>query len=250
MTGFALSFPSLGISYYNLRVSEIRPSSSTGATSPIRQDPGAASADLNSLALSKFGVTIGQSFGRHLVVGSTLGLLRGGVAKETETAAGSQSLTDADNLQTGSETHVDVDLGAMLSSGVFRLGASLKHLTRPTFGSGDEAITLGRQARAGVAIVSKGGTMPLTLAADVDLTKTPTVDGDEQHIAGGGEAWLAKKRLGVRAGVSANLVGAARPAPSAGLSLALKSSVYIDGALTFGNDKARSGTSITLRATF
>jgi hypothetical protein len=249
-SGLAVSFPAMGLSYYRFRVSEIRPSSSTATTDPVRQDPGAISVDLRSLALSKYGVTIGQSIGRYLVLASTLGVLHGGVATGTGTAAGSQSLTDADNLDASSETHPDIDLGAMVSAGSLRLGASMKHVTRPTFGSGDAAQTLGRQARAGMAIVSKGGTTPLTLAADVDLTKTPTADGDVQHIAAGGEAWLATKRVGVRAGVSANLVGARRTSTSAGLSLSVKSGVFLDGALTFGDDRTRSGSSIALRATF
>jgi hypothetical protein len=255
-SGIAVSFPALGLSYYRFRVSEIRPSSSTGTTDSVRQDPGAISVDLRSLALSKYGVSFGQSIGRYLVLASTLGVLRGGVASETvvldplaASQTGSQLLDTADNLDASSETHADVDFGAMLTSGSLRLGASMKHVTRPTFGSGDSAVTLGRQARAGIAIVSKG-TTPLTLAADVDLTKTPTVDGDVQHIAAGGEAWLAKKRIGVRAGISGNLVGATRTALSSGVSVAVKSGVYLDGALTFGNDTTRSGTSITLRATF
>src|SRR5665213_1780890 len=188
-SGIAISFPALGLSYYRFRVSEIRPSSSTASGGPVRQDPGALSVDLRSLALSKYGVTFGQSIGRYLVVATTLGALRGGVASETvslvdplaSSQTGSQWLDTADNLDASSETHADVDFGAMLSSGSLRLGASMKHVTRPTFGSGDSAVTLGRQARAGLAIVSKGGATPLTLAADVDLTKTPTVDGDVQH---------------------------------------------------------------------
>jgi hypothetical protein len=248
------------LSYYRFRVSEIAPSSSTAAGDPGRQDPGAISVDLRSLALSKYGITFGQSIGRHLVVATTLGVLHGGVASETATVntvdlstspqTGSQLLDTADNLDASSETHADVDFGAMLSSGSLRLGASMKHVTRPTFGTGDSALTLGRQARAGIAIVSKGGTIPLTLAADIDLTKTPTVDGDAQHIAAGGEAWLSKKRVGVRAGISANLVGARRTSLSSGVSLAVKSGLYVDGALTFGDDRTRGGTSIALRATF
>ena len=249
VNGIATSFPALGLSYYRFRVSEIRPSSSTGNTGPVRQDP-EATVDLRSLAFSKWGVTIGQSIGAHLVLASTLGLLHGGVATGTAAAAGSQSLTDADNLAASSETHGDIDLGAMITSGDLRLGVSLKHVTRPTFGSGDTAVTLGRQARAGIAIVSTRGTTPLTLAADVDLTKTPTAIGDVQHVAAGTEVWLAQKRLGVRAGVSANLVGTARAAVSSGVSLGLRSGIFLDGAMTFGDDKTKSGTSITLRATF
>src|SRR5229473_2212631 len=52
-SGVAVSFPAMGLSYYRFRVSEIRPSSSTASTDPIRQDPGAISVDLRSVALSK-----------------------------------------------------------------------------------------------------------------------------------------------------------------------------------------------------
>ena len=214
--GVATTFPALGLSYYRFRVSEIRPAASIAVTDVIRQDPGATSVDLRSLAPSQFGVTIGQSIGQASGLASTLGVLHGGVATGTGTAAGSQSLTDADNLDASSETHADIDLGAMVSGGSLRLGASLKHVTRPTFGSGDTAVTLGRQARAGVAIVSKSGTTPLTLAADVDLTKTPTAAGDVQHIAVGAEAWLARKRRVGLSGCGGNLVGGGRPLNKAG----------------------------------
>ena len=38
--GFAVAYPALGLSYYRLRVSEIRPLDPTAATSPGRQDQG------------------------------------------------------------------------------------------------------------------------------------------------------------------------------------------------------------------
>jgi hypothetical protein len=252
-TGVAIAFPALGLSYYSLRVSEIRPASaapSTASGGSGRQDEGAEGVALSSLSVSKFGVTIGQSIGQHLVVASTLGLLHGGVATGTDGAAGAQALDDADNLGVGSETHPDVDLGAMLAEGSLRVGVSVKHVTEPHFGDGDTGISLDRQARAGIAVVSKGGAHRLTVAADVDLTRTATVNGDVRHVAGGLEGWFAKQRIGVRGGVSANLVGSARPAPSAGASLAVKSGLYVDGASTFGNDQSRKGWALALRATF
>jgi hypothetical protein len=252
VTGVAIAFPALGLSYYHLRVSEMRPASATPSTvSGVsgRQDEGAEGVALRSLSASKFGVTIGQSIGRNLVVASTLGLIHGGVATGTDAATGTQALDDADNLDVPSETHADIDLGAMVAAGSVRVGVSVKHVTEPHFGDGDTGISLDRQARAGIALVSKTA-HALTLAADVDLTRTATVTGDVRHLAGGVEGWFAKRRLGVRAGVSTNLVGSARTAPSAGLSLALKSGLYLDGASTFGNDQTRKGWALALRATF
>jgi hypothetical protein len=251
-TGVAVAFPALGLSYYSLRVSEIRPASaapSTASGASGRQDEGVQGVGLSSFSASKFGVTIGQSIGRNLVVASTLGLIHGGVATGSDAASGSQALDDADGLGVPSETHADVDLGAMLAAGSLRVGASVKHVTEPHFGDGDAGISLDRQARAGIAVVSKSGAHAVTVAADLDLTRTATVNGDVRHVAGGVEGWFAKRRLGLRGGVSANLVGSARPAPSAGVSLAVKSGLYLDGAATFGSDQSRKGWALALRAT-
>jgi len=251
-SGVAIAFPAFGLSYYRLRVNEIRPAvaASTGGGQPGRQDDGAGGVALRSLMVNKFGVTVGQSLGRHLVVASTLGLLRGGVATGSGTeSSAKQALDDAGNLNSASETHPDVDLGAMLSAGSLRIGVAVKHVNEPHFGDGDAGISLDRQARAGLAIVSKGAT-PLTLAADLDLTRTPTVNGDVRHIAGGLEGWFAKRRVGLRTGLSGNLIGPAHPSPSAGVSLGLKTGLYLDGAATFGGDQAREGWALALRATF
>src|SRR5262249_48359781 len=51
--GFAFAFPALGLSYYRLSVSEIRPISSTGASTAGRQGPGTGV--VRSLELSQFG---------------------------------------------------------------------------------------------------------------------------------------------------------------------------------------------------
>jgi hypothetical protein len=90
----------------------------------------------------------------------------------------------------------------------------------------------------------------VTLSADADLTKVTTIDGDERHVAGGLEVWLAQRRIGLRAGVSGNTVGETRTSPSVGASLALKSGTYLEGALTTGSDQARKGWGADLRVTF
>ena len=73
-----LGFPSLGLSYYRLNISQIQPSGSTGAQASSRQDLGAVGTGLpvlGSFELDQFGATMGQSIGGHLVVASTLKLV-------------------------------------------------------------------------------------------------------------------------------------------------------------------------------
>jgi hypothetical protein len=251
-TGFAIAFPALGLSYYRLRVSEIAPITSTVAGVGVRQDQGVAAVPLRSLAYSQFGVSFGQSLGNHLVVGSTLKLLHGGSAATVDVAAGTDSLDRAAKLDTPSESHGDLDAGAMATFGVARLGVSLKHLTEPVFGEGADRFELTRQARAGGAIIvrSSGIVRAITLAVDADLTRTATALGDVRHVALGVEAWLFRNRFGIRGGVSRNTIDDARQSASAGGSLAFANGTYVDGAFTGGSDRSRTGWSLALRKSF
>ena len=91
----AVGFPSLGVSYYHRNISQIQPSNSTEPGGSGRQDLGAVGSGLpvsESVGVGQMGVTVGQSFGGHLVIGSTLKLER---AK--------------------SNTRADLDIGAMAS---------------------------------------------------------------------------------------------------------------------------------------
>ena len=227
--GVALSFPALGLSYYRLHISQIRPPNST-ATGPLgRQDQGVVGAGLPSFDIDQFGASVGQSLGDHLVVASTLKL-----------------------VHAQSETRGDLDVGAMAALGVARFGFAIRNVTAPEFGSGAVAVALDRQARAGVALVfpGSGRTDALTLALDADLVRTTTASGDERHVAGGIEAWMLGRRLGLRGGLNANTVGDARLVAAAGASVALRHAMYIDGAATGGSDQARSGWGLALRVTF
>src|SRR4029079_8560655 len=91
----------------------------------------------------------------------------------------------------------------------FQAGLTVRNVTTPEFGEGNERFELKRQARAGIAVLakSKGVVEALTVAADVDVTRTATPFGDVRHVALGGEAWLAKRRVGVRGGVAGNKIG-------------------------------------------
>src|SRR4051812_9554159 len=84
----AVAFPSLGLSYYHLRVSDRRPQISTGTAAGVRQEGGAAEVRLRSLVLNQFGASVGQSLGSHLVVATTVKLVYGGAVSQVQPAAG------------------------------------------------------------------------------------------------------------------------------------------------------------------
>lgn len=250
--GFAVAFPALGLSYYRLRVSEVQPPASTDAAAAIRQDQGTAEVRLRSLALSQFGATVGQSLGDHFVVGSTLKLVRGSLGTAVR-ASGVASLDEAADLEGETETHTGLDVGAMATIGAARFGVMVRNVREMTFGSGPDAVTLRRQARAGVAFSSgrRGVIGSATVAVDADLTTTTaTATGDERHLAAGVEAWTPKRQLGLRGGVSTNTIGARRTSLSGGVSALLRSRTYLDAEATGGPDESRHGWSVGLRVTF
>ena len=216
--GFAVAYPALGIAYYRLPVSQIRVTTSTGGTPVGRQDQG---------VLSLYGVTVGQSFGEHLVVGSTVKLLR------------------------AADTSADFDVGVMASFGPARIGATLRDVTEPSFGTGADAFTLQRHARAGFALTSgkRGAIGQATLSVDADLMKTDTFRGEERNIAVGGEAWMPQQTLGIRGGFSKNTVGEGHTLLSGGASLALRHGTYVDVYASRG-DTVRHGWGLSLRVTF
>ena len=205
--GFAAAYPALGLTYYRLPLSQIRVATSTGLP-PISRQEGSV--------LSLYGVTVGQSFGDHLVLGTTLKLLH------------------ADT------TNVSLDVGAMASFGPARFGLTVRDLAEPGFGSGDAALSSGRRGVVGTA----------TVAVDVDLTTTRSVDGDERIIAAGAEAWTPTRTFGVRGGLSKNTVGDGARGQSGGLSILVRTGTYVDAYLSGGNDEARHGWGFALRVTF
>jgi hypothetical protein len=244
--GVAASFPSLGLSYYRLRVSEIAAPASTAGGDPGRQDLGAAGIGLRSRYTQQFGATIGQSLGNHVVIASTLKLVRAG-----ESAAPPGTLDEADELEPSLDSSGDLDIGALVMVASARIGVSVKHVNEPEFGEGSGRFVLGRQVRAGFAWVAgqTGAPVIVTAAFDADLTRTPTAFGEARHIASGVEVELPRQRLAVRGGVSANTVGDTGSSVSGGVSLGLVRGFYLDAARTFGSDRSRKGWAASFRLT-
>jgi hypothetical protein len=249
--GFTITVPSLGLSYYRLQVSQIQPFGTTAPTSQDRQDQGRAPVVSSSIVLQEFGVTVGQSMGRHFVIGTTARFARLGGAAVTGDPIDA-SLDRAEDLDRGqTDNEFDLDVGAMAAFDALRLALVVKHVTEPSFASGGLQTELSRQARAGVSVTGGGGAVPhLTVAFDADLLRTPMATGDVRHIAAGAEAWLAGRRIGVRGGVTANTVGDARPSGSLGASGALRQGMYVDAQVTGGSDRSLKGWGVALRVTY
>jgi hypothetical protein len=251
-TSIAFLYPALGLSYYRLRISEIAPITSTAATDPGRQDPGAPGVRQRSLAMSQYGVTVGQSLAPGVVIASTARLIRGGVSLASSGAVGTDALDQADDFDVEVDTKADLDIGALISMGRVRVGFTMKHVGEPEFGEGELGFVLERQARIGVAFItgSAGPIDAVVAAVDADLTETPTVLGEAKYVAAGGEAWFFGRKLGLRGGISMNTVGETQSTGSVGGSLTLGRGMFIDGALSVGSDPLREGWSTGFRVTF
>ncbi|HXG87924.1 MAG TPA: hypothetical protein VNJ02_06275 [Vicinamibacterales bacterium] len=215
----AFGVPPLGLSYYRLSASGL-------ATSP--DDQGSAGrqdrqAEVRTLVTHHVGVTVLQSLGDYITVGSTLKVVRGSVGGA------------------GGQTTADVDAGVIVSAGKLRAGLVARNLTTPSFGSDAARMSLNRHARAGVAWGERWPGLPRTIVAlDADLTRVPHPGGDRRDVALGVERWLRAQQVGVRAGVRSSTVGDARPVVSGGASYAVRAGMYVDGYVAGGANKHRA----------
>ncbi len=244
--GFAVTFPALGVSYYRIRADEAGPLP-IDPPSGGREEGETVESGIRGVAISQYGVTVGQSVTDGFVVATTLKLLRSGQIREHDSTGG---LGAAVALDIPVATRFDVDLGVMASFGPLRVGGTLRNLTTPEFGGGGGDLRLDRQVRLGAALVGDRLPWPVNLAVDVDLTEIDTALGDVRHTAAGAEGWLWGRRLGVRGGISVNTAGAGGESASGGLSVMLQSGLHLEGSLTRGSDPSREGWSVGLSVSF
>ncbi|MEP7308494.1 MAG: hypothetical protein ABJA98_23565 [Acidobacteriota bacterium] len=225
--GVAFVVPSLGLSYYRLRISEQLGVPGGGApASLVALDPESAAARLPTFVVNELGASFGQSIGDHLVLASTL------------------------RLVWADQVRGDIDIGAMLRAGGARIGFVVKHLHEPDLtADGMRLASFDRQVRVGAAYLPHPGMLTLNAALDADLTTTQTVFGNARHLAGGGELWI-DRRLALRGGVSVNTVDELRRSFSAGASAAIQKAFFLDAQLTRGDDPAKEGWGLGLRVTF
>lgn len=215
--GVSLAVPSLGLSYYRLRLA---PPVSTDPAAVSRQDQEA------TFVLNEVGATVGQSVGEHLVIASTLRLVR------------------ADG------TKGDADIGAMVKFGPARAAVVVKHLHQPdVLVNGVRLASFDRQVRVGAAYVPPAGPLTVNAAIDADVTTTATAFGNARHLSGGAELWV-RRRLGVRGGISVNTIDELRQSLSGGASAALQKGLFLDAHITRGDDDVLQGWGFDLRVTF
>ena len=236
----ALSTLPVGISYYRLSESRLRPSSSIGMS------------QLDRLTTHSAGVTVVQSFGSYMAIGSTFKWVRGFAASGLVPAGDRDDLLDgAGELPDHSTNKFDVDVGVMALLHTFRVGLTLRNLTEPDFSTaGPDVVTLDRQSRAGMSYVGVPG---LVVAADIDLERAQGALGEVRNLATGAEAKLWR-RVSLRTGFRFNTIGdepgGHAPVYSLGGSVATFRSLLIDGQMTFGAKEGDRGWGVAARLVY
>jgi hypothetical protein len=202
------------------------------------------------------GATIVQTLFSGVHAGATAKYVRGTVrAGQVDAGLEPSKLLDAgDDFEGGdADNEFDLDLGLHATVGAVSIGAVVRNVLEPRFE--DEAgllsAPLPRQVRIGAAFDgARIGAQPLTVAVDADLVRYATGTGDRRVIAVGAERRFRSGRLAVRGGGRFNTVGAEEHAATGGVSVALRSGLYVDGFAAAGGDAGEQGWGVTVRVSF
>jgi hypothetical protein len=254
----AFGMPALGLAYYRLREAGASAAAPTVEGSGDRESEGGNGLDLDRLATDNFGVSLLQSIADWAVIGVTVRVVRGLVARGTAARATlpGSALDLAEGMTGVARTTGDLDAGAMVALGVVRAGIVARNLTEPTFEPepGAARIRLNRQVRVGVAVAPRsrptGTHGPLTVSVDADLTRNESPAGQRRDVAAGAEGWWAGGRVGARAGVRTNTLEPHRWVVSTGASVTVRSSMFVDGQMTWGQSSADNSWGLAARVTF
>jgi F plasmid transfer operon, TraF, protein len=250
---FAATATVVGFSYYRLRITDIRGFGPTGQPSVDRQDT-RTGVSTRSLSASQFGLTVVQSLLPGVNAGATLKYERGTVRVGTDDGSRSDSdLLDAgEELEGGNASNqFDLDAGVMAVAGPVRLGAVMRNIREPNFGTDGTPFVLPRQARIGAAIdTEQVGGPPFIFSIDADVMTYATGTGDRRVVALGAEQWFWTKRVGVRGGARFNTVGAKERAATAGASIAVRNGLYLEGYVVHGGSEAERGWGLGTRVSF
>jgi hypothetical protein len=249
VTEFSLTTPPAGISYYRWRLSD-----APTAVDPADREDEQVGIPLRSLSVSQFGVTVVQTLIPGVHAGSTLKYVRGRLRTGVDDSGlpPPDLLDRADDFAGGDVQHrFDLDLGLLAVGGPLRVGALVRNVREIEFEAPDATVMrLPRQVRLGVAFDATSLGVPVTAALDVDARRYLSRAGERRVVALGGEGWLFGRRLGVRGGARFNTVGDERRTGTAGLSLALRRALYLDGHLLFGGDADEQGWGAAARVSF
>ncbi len=257
---FCFAVPAFGFSYNQLRGSGGgMPISPTAGAAAGRQDLRPREVGVSSLVTRQAGFTLVESILPGVAVGATVKYVRASAGRGVAPAGtGRSDLLDLASQVEGRQTGTfDLDLGVMAAAGPLKAGMTVRNVRAPGFATPDgDELQLPRQVRVGVAVAPGHEALlhasedTFLVALDVDVTRTPTPIGDRRMVAAGVEQWLRGHRLGLRAGVRANTLGAARPAATAGISLGVRAGVFLEGHAARGGRDADRGWGLGLRVGF
>ena len=245
----SVGMPALGLSYYRLRSTILTHAAPpTAAPADGRKAIAADELRLDTLTTHHSGATFVQSIAPGVAVGATLKLVRGVASSAILRDGDRDALLNEDSELIGKgSTKFDADIGVMASRGTLKVGLTVRNLTEPEFttaGTGDtDALSLRRQARAGIAINPREGWV---VAADLDLSRTSGSLGDVRSFAAGSERRVGRKAF-VRGGLRLNTAGPRDPVVAAGASYAVMGSLLLDAQVTGGSDRAARGWGVSAR---
>ena len=246
----AIGMPALGLSYYRLRQTIVRPTLTavTGGTRAALTENNVA-----TLITHHVGATLVQSLGDYVAIGGSAKLVRGVASSAVVLGGDADDLLDESSDLIGHASNkFDADLGVMAVLGKVRAGLTVRNITEPDFEvAGDgTSLRLERRGRAGVAFVSPNG---VSVDFDADLNRTTGPHGDVRNIAIGGEAHLLR-RVFARAGFNVNSVGdqpgGRAPAVSFGGSYLAFGSILLDGQFTTGSEAAGRSWGVAARLVY
>jgi hypothetical protein len=207
------------------------------------------------------GVTIVRTLFPGVHTGTTLKYVRGTLrhGREDSRASPRDLLALGDEYAGGdAQGRLDLDVGLIAVAGSLRLGAVVKNLREPAFdvpGLTPDAppnrLMLPRQIRIGAAFDPERATgVPLIVAFDADVRTYVTPAGERRMVALGVEHWFLTKRLGVRAGGRMNTRGERELTATAGLTVALRGGLYVDGHAVRGRAIDEQGWGLATRVSF
>lgn len=140
-------------------------------------------------------------------------------------------------------------MGVLAVAGPVRLGALLRNLREPAFGLG--GLRLPRQLRLGAAYdAAAAGGPALVVSFDADVRAYAAPTGERRIVAAGVEQWLGGRQVGVRAGVRQNRVGDRERVFTAGASVRLGGSLYVDGYIVRGRETGERGWGLATRVSY
>jgi hypothetical protein len=250
-TWFAIGTPPLGFSNYRFRLANLKSSDPTaGHRGNPDKDGGAV--PVHAWQVSQWGLTLVQTLVPGVHAGATLKYVRGTVRIGVADAGltGTALLDEAEVLSGGEvASHFDLDLGVLAVTGPVRLGALMRNLAEPEFGSGGPRLP--RQLRVGAAFDAEAAGGPaLLLSVDVDTLAYASASGERRIVAAGVEQWLGGRRIGVRAGVRQNQTGDRERVWTGGTSVRLGRSFYLDGYIVRGREAGEQGWGLATRVSY